>query len=159
GVGRTDLGAVHLFARAGLVVLRVDAAKRGVGLEVGIEVDAGAAAGAFLGQHDARSSGRPARRRGVAGEAELAAVVHVMDSLGVGAAVALELRLDPVDGGAIAVGALATVAESGEAEDSVLVVLEVEAADERDDAGVERLGGRGSWSWCGRRSSRDRGWS
>jgi hypothetical protein len=50
--------------------------------------------------------------------------VVVVNALGVGAAVALELRFDPVDGGAVAVGALAAVAELGEAFDGGLVALQ-----------------------------------
>src|SRR5262249_40372493 len=146
GVGRADLGAIDLFARAGLVGLGVDTAEGGIRLEVGVGVDAGAAAIALLWQHDARSGRRSAWGRGVAGLAEVAAGVLVVDALDVAAAVALELGFDPVGGGAVPVGALAAVAEPGEAEDGVLVVVEVEAADERDDAGVERLGGR--WSGC-----------
>ena len=38
-------------------------------------------------------------------------IVGVIEALGVGAAVALELRLDPIDGGAVAIGALTAVAE------------------------------------------------
>ena len=64
--------------------------------------------------------GRPARLRLLVGR------VAVVQALGVRAAVALELRLDPVDGRAIAVGALAAVAELGEPLDRRLVALEIE---------------------------------
>jgi hypothetical protein len=51
----------------------------------------------------------------------------VCHSLGVGAAVALELRLDPVVRGAIAIRALPAVAELRQPLDGRLVTLEIEA--------------------------------
>ena len=52
--------------------------------------------------------------------------VLVLDALG-RTAVALELRLDPVDRGAVAIGALAAIAELREPLDGGLVSLEIEA--------------------------------
>src|SRR5207302_8808702 len=48
----------------------------------------------------------------------------------VAAAVAPELRLDPVHGGTVAVRALAAVAEGGESLDGRFVALQVQARDE-----------------------------
>ena len=54
------------------------------------------------------------------------------------AAVALELRLDPVGGRPVAVGALAPVAELRQPLDGGLVFLQVEPADQRADGVVRR---------------------
>ena len=57
--------------------------------------------------------------------------------LGVGTAVAFELGFDPIEGGAVAIGALAAVAEFGERFDGGLVGIEVEAGGDGGD-GVGR---------------------
>src|SRR5262249_20038669 len=65
----------------------------------------------------------------------------VGDPLG-GAAVALELRLDPVERGAVARGPLAPIAELRQALDGGLVLLEIEPPDDGLDGivGDRRLG-------------------
>jgi hypothetical protein len=67
---------------------------------------------------------------------ELPAVVLVLDAVGVGAAVTLELRLDPIGGGAIAIGALAAITELRQSFDGRLVFLQVEPCDH----GLDRIG-------------------
>src|SRR5437762_1216688 len=62
---------------------------------------------------------------------ELAAVVLVLDALRVRATIGLELRFDPVDGGAIAIGTLPAVAELRQPFDRRLVPVEVEPRDHR----------------------------
>src|SRR5438034_7608678 len=114
-----DLGAVHLFARARRAGLRVERAQPGVGLPEGIVVDAGAGAHAAVA----------ATARGPAGVAPGARrrrgrLIVVLEALNVAAAVGPELSLDPVHRGAVSVGALAPVAELGEAFDRRLVLLE-----------------------------------
>ena len=69
-----------------------------------------------------------------------------MQALGVRAPVALQLRLDPVDRRAIAVGALPAVAELGEALDGRFVALEIETRDQSTD-GI-RVFGPGLWGLC-----------
>ncbi len=64
-------------------------------------------------------------------------VVLVAHALG-GTAVALELRLDPVDRLAVTRRALAAIAKGGQALDCGFVFLEIEASDQRAD----RIGGR-----------------
>ena len=74
----------------------------------------------------------------------------------VGAAVALELRFDPVDGGAVAIGALTAIAELRQALYRGLVLLELEPADHRLDAFVverrrqrrQRIGDRARGLLC-----------
>src|SRR5213596_2809986 len=60
-------------------------------------------------------------------------LIVVRQARDIGTAVAPELGLDPVHRGAVAVGALAPVAELGEALDRRLVLLEVEARDQPSD--------------------------
>src|SRR5205823_869348 len=57
-------------------------------------------------------------------------LILVREARHVAAAVAPELRLDPVHGGTVAVRALAAVAEGGESLDGRLVALQVQARDE-----------------------------
>ena len=90
---------------------------------------------------------RPARLRLLVGR------VTVVQALGVRAAVTLELRLDPVDGRAIAVGALAAVAELGEPLDRRLVALEIETSDQNRD-GIGRRTALRSGNLCKRRRKR-----
>src|SRR5207249_5938710 len=137
-----DLGAVHLFARARRAGWRVERAQPGVGLPEGIVVDAGAGAHATVaatargGPHplSPSPSGRGGTRR----------LIVVLEARHVAAAVAPELRLDPVHGGTVAVRALAPVAELGEAFDRDLVLLEVEPRDQLGDGILcrGRSGGR-----------------
>src|SRR6266513_4538075 len=99
-----DLGAVHLFARARHAGLRVERAQPGVGLPQGIVVDAGAGAHAAVAA-TTRGAARVAWRphplfpspSGRGGTRRLIVVLQTGD---VGAAVAPELRLDPVHRGA-----------------------------------------------------------
>src|SRR5256885_1656651 len=74
-----------------------------------------------------------ARARWTRGGARRRRGVLVRDALGIRAAVALELRLDPIDRGAVAIGALAPVTELGEAFHGRLVPLEIEACDHQPD--------------------------
>src|SRR6185503_13794677 len=60
-------------------------------------------------------------------------LVFVFDASDVGAAVAAQLRFDPVHRIAVAVGPLAAVAELSETLDRRLVLLEVEPGDEPGD--------------------------
>src|ERR1051326_5816352 len=71
--------------------------------------------------------------RGGAGRGDLPAGELVMDSLGVGATVALELGLDPIHRGAVSLSALAAIAELREPADRRLVPLEIEPAGELPD--------------------------
>jgi hypothetical protein len=68
--------------------------------------------------------------------------MRVDDPLGVRAAVALELGLDPVDRLAIAFRALPAIAERGQPFDRGLVFLEVESID-HDLDGIDGTGRRG----------------
>ena len=149
-----DLRAENFLARPGLVRLHVRLPDRLVWLGVGIHVDAGARPGA---EDDAASLAVPRVRRPCATPAslrgrrvDLPPRVFILDALGVRAAVALELRLDPVDGGTVARRALAPIAELRQALDRRLVLLEVEPLDQGLDRGIGRrrrrngraLGGR-----------------
>src|SRR6266568_1513792 len=69
-------------------------------------------------------------------------LIVILQTRDVTAAVAPELRLDPVHGGAVAVGALAPIAEGRESLDGRLVTLQVEA---RDQLGY----GVGGWGRVG----------
>src|SRR4029077_4201872 len=93
-----------------------------VGVHTGVSAvpaEASAALG-IVGLRSWAATGASARRRGL---------VLVRDALRVGAAVALELRFDPVDGGAIPIRALAPVAELRETLDRRLVFLQLEPGD------------------------------
>src|SRR5205085_2440063 len=82
-----------------------------------------------------RGIGRIADRVDTVGRvvAQLPSVVLVLDPLGVRAAVALELRFDPVHCRAVAIGALPAITELGQALDRRLVPVEIEARDDRFD--------------------------
>src|SRR5258708_31508158 len=82
------------------------------------------------------SCGRRGWRCAARGIARRRTGVVVVQALGVGASVTLELGLNPVDRGAVAGGALAAVAELGEPENSRLVAVEVEPPDQ----GRDRIG-------------------
>jgi hypothetical protein len=56
-----------------------------------------------------------------------------VDAFGVGATIGFELRLDPIDGGAVSVGTFPAVAEFGQRLDGRLVALQVEPSDKRFD--------------------------
>jgi hypothetical protein len=142
---RADLRAEDLLARSGGRGLHVERPHLLVGLPVRIVVDAGRPAEAL--RRDAASSAAPlggprgrgagswrARRR----RARLRGVL-VRDPFGVRAAIALELRLDPVSGRAVAIGALPPIAELRQTLDGGLEPLEIEAADQCADRVVGRL--------------------
>ena len=74
-----------------------------------------------------RGRGRAAAAPGCGG-----GLVFVLDPLG-RAAVALELCFDPVDRGAVAIGALPPIAELRQALDRRLVAFEIEPLDQRLD--------------------------
>src|SRR6185436_2994910 len=82
-------------------------------------------AGANLAARDRRRRLWPPRLRTLGRRA-----VDVLQALG-RTAVAFELRFDPIDGGAVAVGALAAVTESRQLLDRRLVPIEREPANER----------------------------
>src|SRR5262249_40573370 len=147
GMRGADLGAEDFFARAGCRGLRIELADSRVGLQVGIVIHCRRTALAAnsttraIASPAAATTASVARRtracccvlRGIGIVAGCAAAssarwrcVLVVDALGVGAAVALELRFDPIDGGAVAVGALAAVAEFGETPDGGFVFRQVE---------------------------------
>ncbi len=149
GPRRADLGAVHLFASAVGGRLGVERAQLLVRLAHWVVVDAGTGAQAARPPATLRGGnrvgiGRPWRRC-PCGRVARRCREGVLDPLGVGAAVTLELRLDPVHCLAIALGALATIAELREALDGGLVFFEIEPADQRPDrigGGRRRRGGR-----------------
>jgi hypothetical protein len=164
---RADLRAVDLIAWRGpwRSRLRVESAQGLVGLQQRIVVHAGARAMAEQGtatlaarsaQATAAHRGRrPSRRCGArpgsgsrSGLGEL-----VGHALGVRAAVAPELSLDPIECFAIAFGALSPIAEPGELLDRGLVAIEIELTDE---LGHGIVGGNGRWRlWgLGREQSR-----
>src|SRR6185295_2384689 len=64
----------------------------------------------------------------------------VRDALRVRAAVALELRLDPIDGVAISLGALAAIAKPREPFDRCLVFLEIQPRDHDADRIIQGIG-------------------
>ena len=69
-------------------------------------------------------------------------IVLIRDALDVLASVLFKLRLDPIDGVAIALRALPAIAELRQSLDGVLVSLEVEAIDEGLYRVVRRVGRR-----------------
>src|SRR5262249_54694765 len=100
---------VHGFARPRRHRLHVGPADLFVGLRHRIGVDAGARTNAAQTPAALRFV-RPAAPAAAAGLVRRGRIVDVLDAVG-RAAVALELRLDPVDRGAIAIRALTTIAE------------------------------------------------
>jgi hypothetical protein len=62
-----------------------------------------------------------------------------MNAFGVGAAVGLELRFDPINGRAVSVGIFAAVTELGQSLDGRLIVRQVEPSDQRFDWIVRRV--------------------
>ena len=64
-------------------------------------------------------------------------VVDISDAFG-GAAIASQLRFDPIDRGAVALGALLAVAELAETPDRGLVALEIEPPDQAPDGILAR---------------------
>src|SRR5258708_18582728 len=150
GVGRADLRAKNFLSFARRIPLGVDSPQRGVGLEQRVGVDAGSrsrtfdhvagsivadAVDSFAGRVGASASATAssaARGTPLTGDtvhtvgrvvSQLAARVLVDDPLGVGAAVALELRLDPRDRVTVALRSLAPIAELRQAADRRLVLL------------------------------------
>src|ERR1041385_3167463 len=110
-----------------------DAPERRGGRQLRMGVDPGGPTEAFPREGGARGRRAGTRRRGVARGADLPAGELVMDSLGVGATVALELGLDPIHRGAVSLSALAAIAELREPADRRLVPLEIEPAGELPD--------------------------
>ena len=131
GVRRPDLGAEGFFARPVGRRLHVQRAKLFVGLLHRIGVDAGPRADAAQPATALRLV-RASPRIAASAPIGRRRLVFVMNAVG-RAAVALELRLDPVDCRAVAVGALTPVAELRESFDRRLVFLEVEPRHERGD--------------------------
>ena len=160
GTRRANLRAIHLFARAGGRRLRVELARSSgrvarsglVFTPVGLvmpryreppwppRISPLAITG--LGDDGSECPGAVAVRGG--------AGLYVYLTRSVCAAEALELRLNPVDSRAVAVGALPAIAELGQALDGRLVLLQVEPADQR----LHRLVG---WTQLHRRDRRRSG--
>jgi len=107
-----DLGAVDLFAWAGDGGWGVEFAELEVGLLEGVVVDGVGHEDAALVRAAGAYGGIDCGARAGAGGG-FGRGVGVVDALGVGATVALELGFDPVDGGGVAGGALAAVSELG----------------------------------------------
>src|SRR5207249_5520166 len=83
-------------------------------------------------------------------------LIVVLETRDVAATVAPKLRLDPVDGRAVAIGSLAPVAEARESLDRGLVALQVEARDELGNGiGTRGVGLRGRDSRNGKSSEQD----
>jgi hypothetical protein len=130
GVSGADLGAVHHLARPRRRRLHVERAKLFVRLLHRVRVHAGrrlhasgpAATLRKTGIAATASTGRARRRR----------VVGVRDPSG-RAPVALELRFDPVNRRAIAIRALAPIAELRQAFDRGFVSLQIEPPHQRGD--------------------------
>src|SRR5690349_10712805 len=155
-----DLGAIHLFPRARRRGLRVEGAQPRVGLfeRIGVDARSGpdtAVAAAARGSAGIswRRGARPRSRR----------LIVILEPRDIAAAVAPQLSLDPVDGGAIAVGALAPIAEARESLDGRLVTLEVEPGDELGDeigrGRLRRIRLRERGSWNGESGDEDEKWS
>ena len=138
GMCRADLGAVNLLARADVARLGVARAQREIGLAERIRVYAERPAQAAVASAALRRVGAPRDRR-PAGPPGIGRKIVILDAGGVRVAVALELRLDPVDRRAVAVRALPAVAELREALDRRLVPLQIEPAHQH----LDRVGGRG----------------
>ena len=152
GASGADFGAVDLFALAGRAGLCVERAQACVGLLVDVVIRVGgrgdtavartADAGADFAAGDGDiGPGAVDRLAAVGRRRHNARVFH---TLGIGAAVAFQLRFDPVDSGAIAVGTFEPIAELGEPLDRGFVAIEVEATDESLH-GVAGGGGLHRW--------------
>ncbi len=144
-VSAADLGAVHLFARPIGRGLGIEFAQYGIGLLLRIfihrhrpHVAAHARIAHILADFPARDHRRKRRGRTVIARRLFE---DVFNPLGIGTAVTLELRLDPVNRRAVAVGALPAIAELGQALDGGLVLGKFQTADHGFD-GVD-FGGLG----------------
>src|SRR5215831_8108176 len=76
-------------------------------------------------------------------------VIKISDALRVGATVALELSLDPIEGRAVAIRALLPIAELCQAFDRCFVPLQVKATDKRLHLGLRWRAqhlGKNRWS-------------
>ena len=158
GMRAADFRAVHLLPLARCAGLRIEGAQACVGLTQRIDVHTrarahAARAAASLFTPDGRCSrrrcaGRTCDRRWWG--------VGVGDALCVGAAVALELCLDPVHRRPIAIRALTPVTESGQSLDGRLVPIKIQPTHHAADDGIRRVGPGGVGCALCRRGCRKR---
>ncbi len=137
-----DFGAIDQFAPAVGGRFAVEGAQPLVRLPHRVGVDAGTrplAARTSAADGPGIGVGRRPRRRRRPSRGRRR--VELVDQALGGAAVALELRLDPVDGLAVALGALPPIPELRQALDGGLVAFEVQPGDESPDR-VRRGGSR-----------------
>ena len=140
GVRAADLGAVDLLPLAGCAWLRIQCSQLGVGLALWILIHSGRS---VLPAEAAASLRRASRHRRPAGPWLLLRRVGVAQSGDVPAAIGAQLRFDPIDRSAIAVGALATVTKACESLDRRLVALQIQTGYERRGRVVRSGCGRG----------------
>src|SRR5882757_5194164 len=154
GVRLTYFCTVNFLARATLARLRIERAELFVRLTERIGIDAGGAAHAAR----TRSSGQGVRvvcDRRPAWQLRVGGKIRVFEPRSIRTTITFELSLDPIDGGPIAIGTLAAIAEQREAFDRGLVFLEVEAPHQGLDR-IAALVGLASRAGRGRRVLRQR---
>ena len=133
-MSRTYLRAVDFLPLARDSLFCIERAKFWIGLceRIGVHANRGkisaqpGTAGRCSGKPSSRWCGRPTRR---------VDLKVVCDSLSIRAAVALELRFDPIDRCAISRRTLAAITELREAFYRCLVLFEIEVADECSNGG------------------------
>ncbi len=143
GILRADLRAVHLFAWTRGRGLHVQLAQFEIGLFFRVVIDAGRSPVPAL---DRTAAAPAAARAGLLPPAAPAAgvgarprLVLVRQTLRVRAAITFQLRLDPVDRGAVPVGALSSIPELRQALDRPLVLFQLEAFDQGANGILRRL--------------------
>ncbi len=142
-MGSADLGAPDFLAVARHGRRGVEGAQGRVGLGIGITVDAGGAADAARPRAADIEVGRIVVIGLGGGDAVLRLRTELVGQpFGVGAAVTLQLRLDPVQRVAVALRTLAAVTELGQALDGGLVFAKVEPLDQNADRVGRGLGKR-----------------
>src|SRR5262249_1824288 len=119
-----QLGAVHVFSFAGRARLRIQLAQLGIRLALRIVIHPD---GRPLSAEATATLWRAGCHLRPAAASPLLRTVGVAEPAYLCAPVKSQLRLDPIDGGAIAVRALAPVAKAGEGLDGCLVTLEIQA--------------------------------
>ncbi len=164
GVHGADFRAIDLFTRARLGRLRIQGAQLLIQLQLGIFIDAGVRLDAPVARATHRQI-RVRRDRWTTGSPRLGGGIRVLEPRDIRAAVALELRLDPVAGRAIAIGSLPSVAEFRQTLDGRLESLEIQMPDQYFDRILRPrtalIGGAHCGTWEERRRQhhrrRDRG--
>ena len=136
-----DLGAINLFAWPRCARLRVERPQRLVGQTHRVGIDACWAANAAV-TATARSRVRAGCSRRSARARPICRRVAIAQALDVRAPVALELRFNPIDGGAIAIGALSTITKARECFDGDLIAREIEPGDQAGNRIDRRDSGR-----------------